>query len=721
MELKDLVLRAISRRSRTLDQVRNDLRRNIRQAKRPWAHPLFDDSDDVEGLVALVADELQVRGITPSPIVISAPETIRRVLFTPRYQIRLHAIVTSPKIVFDPAAFVGTVTQLNDLYAPGNIEFLFDPAKDFEIILDTKLDQDADLLDHASLENLEDEEPVLIRGDHHRARRELAQRRLGKLVLYFSIGTQVIWDDRGGRWVFADHRSYAESGGHKGYVAMCNAVPHPNDLAHEIGHYLHLPHTFGARPENVTDAAAIIKARVEGGWPTVEDGAKVFDGDADWVTDTPPDPGEKLFANLFGDVCGANATVSVPVNFDTLPDKTYEITPDRGNLMSYFHRCGGMTHGFSEGQHVRMRASLSSGNHRELIADHHQHAWIPPIPAQVSWGEGRLDLFAIGGDACLYHKHWTEESSSLAGWGRLGGYIDSVAVASWGSGRLDIFARSIDGALLHKSFGDGGWSPSQLGWESLGDGMASAPAVVSWGPNRLDIVARGEKGDVLHKAWTGTAWSPSKTRWDSLGGTILGAPSITSWGADRLDIVARDGQEETKGRIIQKSWDGKGWDPSKTKWHSLGSNFPGRPVITSGGANRLDIVVRGWDERLWHKVLNAKGWEPPKDVWTPLGGRFTGDPAIISWGPERLDIVVRGIDGGVWYRSRIGSSWLPKDGFYPFGGDIIAAPVIGSWGPNRLDILARSSTGAIYHKCWDGMMWTPDKSAWTVDEQIIEG
>lgn len=72
---------------------------------------------------------------------------------------------------------------------------------------------------------------------------------------------------------------------------------------------------------------------------------------------------------------------------------------------------------------------------------------ITSAPAAVSWGGGRIDVFARGGDGALYHQ-FLEVGVWLGSWIRLGGQLTSApAVASRGYGKLDVFVRGTDNAL----------------------------------------------------------------------------------------------------------------------------------------------------------------------------------------------------------------------------------------------------------------------------------
>jgi len=52
-------------------------------------------------------------------------------------------------------------------------------------------------------------------------------------------------------------------------------------------------------------------------------------------------------------------------------------------------------------------------------------------------------------------------------WEALGGrFASPPAVVSWGPGRLDIFALGVANDMFHKAF-DGTWQPAGTDWESL--------------------------------------------------------------------------------------------------------------------------------------------------------------------------------------------------------------------------------------------------------------
>ncbi len=80
--------------------------------------------------------------------------------------------------------------------------------------------------------------------------------------------------------------------------------------------------------------------------------------------------------------------------------------------------------------------------------------------------DGRLEIFARGGDGAVWHMWQTAPSNGWSGWYSLGGWIDLLKVASNDDGRMEVFARGGDAAVWHmwQTAPSNGWS----GWYSLG-------------------------------------------------------------------------------------------------------------------------------------------------------------------------------------------------------------------------------------------------------------
>ena len=257
-------------------------------------------------------------------------------------------------------------------------------------------------------------------------------------------------------------------------------------------------------------------------------------------------------------------------------------------------------------------------------------------PDAASRGSNRLDVFAVGSDAQMYHRWF--DGGQWNGWeAQKGVFQSSPASVSWGADRLDVFGRGADGALWHEWWDGARWN----GWEPLGGALGSGPDVASWGLNRLDVFVRGTDGQLWHKWWDGAAWSP----WESLGGVLTSDPTAVSWGANLLDVFVRGADNQ----LWHRWFDGGAWGA----WEPLGGQLTSGPDASSWGANRLDVFARGGDNGIWHRWWDTGHWYG----WEPQGGVATSDPGAVSWGPNRIDVFVTGADSALWHEWWDGIRW----------------------------------------------------------------
>jgi hypothetical protein len=174
---------------------------------------------------------------------------------------------------------------------------------------------------------------------------------------------------------------------------------------------------------------------------------------------------------------------------------------------------------------------------------------------------------------------WTE-------WDSIGGEIGhGPAAVSWGPGRIDVFAPNVYERLAHRAW-ENGWHD----WEDLGGNLNNfrrrntAPAVSSWAPGRLDVFVWDVLGDIAHIAWDGGRWS----EWDhSVGGLIDGSPAAVSWGLGRIDVFAGNAARH----LAHRAWE-NGWHD----WEDLGGLISG-VAVSSWAPGRLDVFVRAQQAR----------------------------------------------------------------------------------------------------------------------------
>jgi hypothetical protein len=258
---------------------------------------------------------------------------------------------------------------------------------------------------------------------------------------------------------------------------------------------------------------------------------------------------------------------------------------------------------------------------------------IGSAPTAVSWGAGRIDVFATGGVGVsnLLHKwfyngwhDWENlgvpPGKDLSGYSGIFGY-SAPAACSWGNGRLDIFALGSDGQLWQLWFSSG-WHD----WYPLGRpsgylvGSPGAVATVSWGYQRIDIFIRGGDGN-LWQLWYNGAWQPwhrfDDTRnlgvspYETSGcNTAYGyefyAPAVCSMGANRLDVFFVNHYG-----YLEQLWFNGAWQPLyQVGGYYFMSASPSAVTWQSsvlGSPPRMDIFTRGYDFALW-QLYYAEWW-----------------------------------------------------------------------------------------------------------------
>ena len=76
-----------------------------------------------------------------------------------------------------------------------------------------------------------------------------------------------------------------------------------------------------------------------------------------------------------------------------------------------------------------------------------------------------------------------------------------------------------------------------------------------------------------------------------------------------------------------------------------------RPALVASGGGTLDLVVRGFDNGIYHNHFTGSAWS---GFIGPLG--FTSDaPALAASGGGVVDLVVRGTDSGIYHNHFTGA------------------------------------------------------------------
>lgn len=437
----------------------------------------------------------------------------------------------------------------------------------------------------------------------------------GKLVVYFRDGGNY-------------------SSGWGDYVMM-GQTDNGINFAHEVGHYLHLVHTLhdgrnqtwytdfynmiwgiGTPQLSIPTAYAVINRRA--GDLITANGYGIFDEDKTVgtdanetdrnlpVNDTPPDPGTVIFQHsgynyagnelVTDESCTSPGTVTVKDSSNT----PYYLTPDRGNIMSYFKHCTKyFSMHLSPDQAKRVDQGLTRGSRRHLT-----NGAYPEGPAAVVTGGSvfpSIHVFARGDDWNIRNAY--SDALTTYGWHSdvgLGTFTSgpaAVATGSVGSEVIHVFARADDRRIRYSAGIDTGWTgwTTQIGTKTF----TSAPAAIVRPDGSINLFARGDDYNIYHAYGNGTSWSG----WTSeLGaGTFLSGPAAIASGND-IHVFALGPDRN----ILHSYWS---TGPTWSGWINdlKAGTFTGPPsaVVTSNG--NIHVFARGDDLNIWHSVYGLNG------------------------------------------------------------------------------------------------------------------
>ncbi len=311
---------------------------------------------------------------------------------SPSCQVHVHAILcanddgsggTSDHNAVDALYIEKLIEATNIIYSNTGIQFVYDHTSNFEQLnssllnLDFTIPADLNLYGDEEHPPLTDKEIKKLSEIHSHERQRIGKMYHHKMVLLFCDGNMLIYDKQ---WKIIP-RTFAFSGSNLDFVALPthkgSIQGFANLLAHEIGHYFHLQHPhkifdFNGKqrhPENLMEISKLIKNYVNLQNNNIAEGLNVFDGDG--YNDTPPDASNEIFKSVYGSDgdCGLKNQIPIPIIFDNGSSHTYILSPDRGNVMSYFKHCINFKMHFSQEQIQHMKKSIYEKNRWHLCHD----------------------------------------------------------------------------------------------------------------------------------------------------------------------------------------------------------------------------------------------------------------------------------------------------------------------------------------------------------------
>jgi hypothetical protein len=312
-----------------------------------------------------------------------------------------------------PQEFTDLVERVNWSFEGTGIRIVFDPATDWQPIADTQLNTDAPSM--------------------RERRNQIAADILGKIVCFlrWGPGTEPTGNGNAFPPPGAGPAPPSVDDVEQNYVALPNRIA-PNFgllnqgngsfVAHELGHYLGLYHTFpgwtdrrgpvfGQIPGTATPSAQAADQAIIGYIATHGGTVNALDGDL--LSDTTPDPSPVLYGAHSQDIC-AQQEIVVSGTISGQP-VSFTFAPDPNNVMGYYRTCGPAgapptPARFSLQQVQRMHETLQHPSRRHLIEAPLPSHFPLQFPAATDRRPDKLDLFVVGNNGRVYTSWWSAGS-----------------------------------------------------------------------------------------------------------------------------------------------------------------------------------------------------------------------------------------------------------------------------------------------------------------------
>lgn len=242
-------------------------------------------------------------------------------------------------------------------------------------------------------------------------------------------------------------------------------------------------------------------------------------------------------------------------------------------------------------------------------------------------------------------------------------------------------------AAVRGSDGNVYWSTFNIAWSNwlfLNGNTLSSPALCSSGPGSVEVVVRGSDNAIYHKSFSNGVWASS---WDGPGGGTSDQPACAVLNGV-LYVVVRGNDDSLY--VSSRTVPSGSWSP----WVGLAGWTGSAPtLVASADAARLDLVVRGADQQIYHKAFVSGAWSPS---WDSLGGSTSDVPATTSVG-GLLHVLVRGTDNSIYYNS-LSFSTSTLSGWISLSGWTPSPPALQVDASGTIHLVVRGANNGIYHK-----------------------
>jgi alpha-galactosidase len=162
---------------------------------------------------------------------------------------------------------------------------------------------------------------------------------------------------------------------------------------------------------------------------------------------------------------------------------------------------------------------------------------------------------------------------------------------------------------------------------------------------------------------------------------------------------ASDAPAAAGGRVFARGTDGTLREYVDGTWRGLGRCILGQPAAYASADGRIDIFVRGTDDRVWRRTLTGGRW----GAWSDLGGRVADAPGVAFNGPSDWTVFARGSDGLVVARGP-NTGWTGIGG--PNGRGVRGRPSAAVDASGAVHVTVRYRTDEIWERVRTGGTWS---------------
>jgi len=145
-----------------------------------------------------------------------------------------------------------------------------------------------------------------------------------------------------------------------------------------------------------------------------------------------------------------------------------------------------------------------------------------------------------------------------------------------------------------------------------------------------------------------------------------------------------------------------------SNWQSLSGASPSSPGLCASGPGTVELVVRGYDNNVYHKSFSMGAWSTTWDH-NPTGVTID-TPLCIVLG-DQLHVIVRGVTSGLWDTTFNLTSRTWASGWIGLGADTPSMPALVPLPNSAVTLVVRGFDNGIYSSSFTKGAWTKQ---WTL-------